>query len=91
MDCTGSYTKDEPNFPLQNTGNLISEKTVWHNKVLNFEDFSTLSKEIQYFSRTLNKFKDFLRRQLKCETFSSLYKRCMNAANLAQGLRILRI
>ena len=26
---TGSYTKDEPNFPLWNTGNLIWQKTVW--------------------------------------------------------------
>ena len=53
VGCTGSYTKDEPNFPLQNTGNLISQKTVWRDKVLNFEDFSRPSKEIQYFSRTL--------------------------------------
>ena len=40
VGCTGSYTKDEPNFPLRNTGNLISQKTVWCDKVLNFEDFS---------------------------------------------------
>ena len=53
VGCTGSYTKDELNFPLQNTGNLISQKTVWRDKVLNFEDFSRPSKEIQYFSLTL--------------------------------------
>ena len=29
VGCTGSYTKDEPNFPLWNTGNLIWQKTVW--------------------------------------------------------------
>ena len=40
VGCTDSYTKDEPNFPLRNTGNLISQKTVWRDKVLNFEDFS---------------------------------------------------
>ena len=29
VGCTGSYTTDEPNFPLWNTGNLIWQKTVW--------------------------------------------------------------
>ena len=53
VGCTDSYTKDEPNFPLRNTGNRISQKTVWRDKVLNFEDFSRPSKEIQYFSWTL--------------------------------------
>ena len=36
VDCTGSYIKDEPNFPLQNTSNLISQKTVWCNKAFEF-------------------------------------------------------
>ena len=49
VDCTDSYTKDERNFPLQNTGNLISEKTVWHNKVLNFEDFQHQVKKSSIF------------------------------------------
>lgn len=88
VGCMGSYIKDEPNFPLRITGNLISQKTVWRNKVLNFDAFSRPIKEIQYFSRTLSQFKDFLRWQLKCKTFSSLHKQCMNNANLTQGLRI---
>ena len=91
VGCNGSYTKDEPKFPMRNTDNLISQKTVWRNKVLNFEGFSRPSEEIQYFSRILSQFKDFLRWQLKCKTFSSFYKSCMNAANLTQGLKIGRI
>ena len=91
VGCNGSYTKDEPKFPMRNTDNLISQKTVWRNKVLNFEGFTRSSEEIQYFSRTLSQFKDFLRWQLKCKTFSSLYKSFMNAANLTQGLKIGRI
>ena len=59
VGCTGSYTKDEPHFPLRNTGHLILQKTVWRNKVLNFGDFSRLSKEIQYFSRTLSQSRTF--------------------------------
>jgi len=44
---TGSYTKDEPNFPRQN--NLISlQKMVSRvDKVVNFKDFSRLNKEIK--------------------------------------------
>ena len=61
VGCNGSYTKDEPKFPMRNTDNLISQKTVWRNKVLNFEGFTRPSEEIQYFSRTLSQFKDFLR------------------------------
>ena len=53
VGCNGSYTKDEPKFPMRNTDNLISQKTVWRNKVLNFEGFTRPSEEIQYFSRTL--------------------------------------
>ena len=36
LNCTGSYTKDDLNIPLQNTGNLISQKTVWRNKAFEF-------------------------------------------------------
>ena len=49
---TGSYTKDEPNFPRQ--GNLILQKKVSgiHNdKVVNFKDLSRPNKEIKYFLR----------------------------------------
>ena len=45
-----SYTKDEPNFPLQN--NLILQKKVSGvDKVLNFKDFLWPNREIKYFSR----------------------------------------
>ena len=60
MSFTGSYTKDEPNFPWQN--NLILQKKVSGiEKVVNFKDFSRPYKEIKYFSRTETEFKDFSR------------------------------
>ena len=66
VDCSGSYIKDEPNFPLQNTGNLISQTTVWSNKALNFEDFQDLVKKSSIFSRNLSKCQSFVRWHLKC-------------------------
>ena len=54
---TGHYTKDQPNFTLQN--NLTSQKLLWHEQVVNFKDFSRPDKEIKYFSRRLLKFKTF--------------------------------
>ena len=75
VDCSGSYIKDEPNFPLQNTGNLISQTTVWSNKALNFEDFSRPSKEIQYFFQELKQMPELCKMTSKMHlTFSSLYK-----------------
>ena len=54
-------TEDEPNFPRQN--NLILQKKVSGlDKVLSFKDFSRPNEEINYFSRTSTKFKDFSRR-----------------------------
>ena len=35
MNFTGSYTKDEPNFPLWD--NLISQKTVWSRQGIEFQ------------------------------------------------------
>ena len=35
VSLTGSYTKDEPNFPLQD--NLISQKTVWSRQGIEFQ------------------------------------------------------
>ena len=37
VSLTGSYTKDEPNFPLRD--NLIEQKQCGVDKVLNFKDF----------------------------------------------------
>ena len=48
MSFTGSYTKDELNFPWQN--NLILQKKVSGiDKVGNFKDFSRPNKEISTF------------------------------------------
>ena len=65
VSFTGFCTGDEPKFPWQN--NLISQKMVWHKQS---------SKGIKYFSRTLTKFKDLLRRPLNFKTFSRLYEPC---------------
>ena len=72
MDCTGSYIKDEPNFRLQNTSNLISQKTVWHNKALNFEDFSRPSKEIQYFFKDLKRIQGLFKTTTKMQDLLKL-------------------
>ena len=73
MSFTGSYTKDEPNFPQQN--NVILKKMLSGiDKVVNFKDFPRRSKEIKYFSRTLTKLKDFSIRLLKFKAFSRLNK-----------------
>ena len=37
VSCTGSYNKDEPNFPRQN--NLILQKTVWYRQGSEFQGF----------------------------------------------------
>ena len=51
VSFTGSYTEDEPNFPLQN--NLILQKKVsGADKMVNFKDFSRPTEGIKYFSRT---------------------------------------
>ena len=51
VSFTGSYTKDDQNFPWQN--NLIFQKKVsGRDKVVNFKDVSRPNKEIMYFSRT---------------------------------------
>ena len=69
----GSYTKDEQNFPQQN--NVILKKMLsGREKVVNFKDFSRASKEINCFSRTLTKLKDFSIRLLKFKAFSRLNK-----------------
>ena len=49
-------------------------------KVVNFRNFSSLNKEINYFSRTLTEFKDFSRLLLKFKTFSRLYEPWMDVA-----------
>ena len=62
VSFTGSYTEDEPNFPLENIILLFLQKRVKSiDKVVNFKDFSRPNKEIKYFSRTLTEFKDFSR------------------------------
>ena len=75
VSFTGSYTKNEPNFPWQNNLNL-KKMVAGIDKVLNFKDFSRPIKKIKYFSRTFTDFKDFSRRQilLNFKTFSTLYK-----------------
>ena len=35
VNFTGSYTKDEPNFPLRD--DLISQKTVWSRQGIEFQ------------------------------------------------------
>ena len=49
----------------------LQKRVVSVDKVVNFKDVSTPSKEIKYFSRTLTEFKDFSRRLVK---FNDLYK-----------------
>ena len=73
VSFTGSYTKDEPNFPQQN--NVTLKKMLSGiDKVMNFKDFSRPSKEIKCFSRTLTKLKDFSIQLLKFKAFSRLNK-----------------
>ena len=45
VSFTGSYSEDEPNFPLQ-------KRVPGINKVVNFKEFSRPNKEIKYLSRT---------------------------------------
>ena len=51
LNCTGSYTEDEPNFPWQKN-RILQEKVSCVDKVVNFKDFSRPNKEIKYFLRT---------------------------------------
>ena len=75
VSFTGSYTKDEPNFPRQNN-HILQKMMAGVEKVVNCMDFSRPSKEIKYFSRTLTEFKDFSKRILNFKTFSRLYEPC---------------
>ena len=73
VSFTGSYTKDEPNFPRQN--NVILKKMLSGiDKVVNFKDSSRPSKEIKCFSRTFTKLKDFFNTTtvLKFKAFARL-------------------
>ena len=50
LNCTGSYTENEPNFPWQK--NLIlQEKVSYVDKVVNFKDFSRRLVKYKTFSR----------------------------------------
>ena len=51
VSFTGSYTEDEPNFPLQNNLSL-QKKVSGVDKVVNFTYFSRPTEGIKYFSRT---------------------------------------
>ena len=53
---TGHYTKDEPNFTWRN--NLTSLKLLWHEKVVNFKDFS---RPFQVLLKTITKIQDLLK------------------------------
>ena len=51
VSFTGSYTEDEPNFPLQNNLSL-QKKVSGIDKFVNFKYFSRPTEGITYFSRT---------------------------------------
>ena len=82
VSFTGSYTEEEPNFPLGN--NPVSQKVESGvNKGVNFKTFSRPNKEIMYFLRSLTEFNDFSRRLLKVKTFSVFYEPCKSMINIS--------
>ena len=50
LNCTGSYTEDEPNFPWQKN-RILQEKVSCVDKGVNFKDFSRRLVKYKTFSR----------------------------------------